>query len=310
MFNHLQSLTFFGRSALGHGLQYFSAYAALQQGGLDGLLNLLQHVLAEQKPTLLVIDGMLYIEALAESIIAVKEFTQTVHAFMEVARCTAVLLGMHVNSQEASAIATTVDGVIELGHRLVGSHAVRTLHVDKFRGSDFIDGLHMLQIVESGIVVHPRLESVLKPTADIVPGQLEKLPTGITELDQMLEGGLPSGSATVVLGVPGSGKTPLGVTFLTDGARHDQPGLYFGFSETPSRLIAKADRIGLDVGQHVADGRIALLWQPAEENTLDILGERLLEAVRRRQVGRVFIDGVVSKPRSTMRPGLIIFWWR
>ena len=294
MISNMEEMTFFDRAAIGHQLYYFSGYSALQEGGLDGLLTLIAQILTSQKPTLLVMDGMLYIEALAGSIIPLKEFIQTAHALLEANRCTVLLLTNATDSRNDSVVGTTVDGLVELGDRLIGSRAVRDVEVTKLRGTDYLRGRHRFEITNAGIVVHPRLESVLKPRGDKVVGELTKLSTGVSQLDQMLHGGLPAGSTTLVFGAPGSGKTLLGTTFVVAGAQNKEAGLYFGFSETPSRLIAKVNPIGIDLGQVVEEGHVELLWQPALEDSLDALGERLLQAIRQRQVQRVFIDDLAG----------------
>lgn len=52
--------------------------------------------------------------------------------------------------------------------------------------------------------------------------------TGISELDDLLGGGLMPGTLTVVMGATGIGKTQLGVCFAHQGARQDgEPGILF-----------------------------------------------------------------------------------
>ena len=60
------------------------------------------------------------------------------------------------------------------------------------------------------------------------PGpELDKAPTGIPGLDQITDGGLPSGRVTLVAGAAGSGKTLLGMKFLVAGARdYGDPGCW------------------------------------------------------------------------------------
>ena len=59
-----------------------------------------------------------------------------------------------------------------------------------------------------------------------------RTPTGVAGLDEMLGGGLPRASATVVQGGTGTGKTLLGLQFLLEGARHGEPGIHFALEET------------------------------------------------------------------------------
>lgn len=49
--------------------------------------------------------------------------------------------------------------------------------------------------------------------------RLEKALTGINGLDDITYGGLPKGRPTLVCGSAGSGKTPLAMEFLIEGAK-------------------------------------------------------------------------------------------
>jgi circadian clock protein KaiC len=60
--------------------------------------------------------------------------------------------------------------------------------------------------------------------------------TGITGLDQVLGGGLPSNRLYVAEGDPGSGKTTLALQFLLAGVRQGQRCLYITLSETREEL--------------------------------------------------------------------------
>jgi circadian clock protein KaiC len=120
------------------------------------------------------------------------------------------------------------------------------------------------------------------------------MPFGVGQLDEMLFGGLPSGSTAALLGAPGTGKTMLGLSFLVDGARKGQKGIYFGFYEPPPRLMEKAAQVGIALQPYVDRGLIELIWQPPLEHMLDALAEQLLEKIRADESPRrrLFIDGI------------------
>lgn len=56
---------------------------------------------------------------------------------------------------------------------------------------------------------------------------IKRIPTGIPGLDEMMSGGLPFPSLTLVAGDIGSGKTTFCMQFLCKGAELNEPGLYF-----------------------------------------------------------------------------------
>jgi circadian clock protein KaiC len=79
---------------------------------------------------------------------------------------------------------------------------------------------------------------------------LPKALTGIEGFDQMTRGGLPRGSATLVVGGPGSGKTVFGLQTLANGAnRFDEHGIFVGFEETSRAIIANAASFGWSLAE-------------------------------------------------------------
>ncbi len=69
---------------------------------------------------------------------------------------------------------------------------------------------------------------------------LEKIHTGIPELDLVLRGGLPKQRIHLIEGRPGTGKTTIGLRFLIDAAEKNERALYISLSETVEELQATA----------------------------------------------------------------------
>ncbi len=298
---HLRSLAFFAEAPIGDTLVYFSGFRTLETEGLSGLTTLLRRAVRDHQATILVLDGLAVVEALADSPTAFQRFMYELRAFLDLVGCTAfVLTGGPLIPAEAQA--TVVDGIIALGSDQVGLRRLRELEVVKFRGSEMLEGRHLYQITAAGIVVHPRSEAVLGGLQPEHTPQPVPLSSGIAALDPMLGGGFRSGTSTLLLGAPGTGKTTLGLHFLAAGVATGEAGLYFGFYEPPARLLAKADRIGLDLSGAVARGQLEALRQPPVEHHLDMLAEELLATIDRRQVRRLVLDGLTAFQEAAAYP--------
>ena len=70
--------------------------------------------------------------------------------------------------------------------------------------------------------------------------QATRISTGITGLDAILGGGLMPGRLYLVEGIPGAGKTTLGLQFLLEGRARGERGLFITLSETNEELEAVA----------------------------------------------------------------------
>lgn len=72
-------------------------------------------------------------------------------------------------------------------------YRAREVEVVKMRGTAIVSGRHLFRIGEGGLSVYPALT-----TADIVPLSGEAIPTGIPEMDELLGGGVASGSTVLI----------------------------------------------------------------------------------------------------------------
>jgi len=72
----------------------------------------------------------------------------------------------------------------------------------------------------------------------------DRVPTGISGLDPLIEGGFPKGSLILLAGNPGTGKTIFGFQFLCKGAtEYGEKGIYVSFAEGRETLIRNISKI-------------------------------------------------------------------
>ena len=304
MLLHLGTMRFFDPSRLPDQVSYVSGFGALRDEGLAGLVALLRREVAARKATVLVLDGLAAAGDRAASDTEFSAFIQELQAQAGLHGCTAFLLAT-ARGQAVPPEHTMVDGIVDLAEARFGSRTERGLFVNKLRGSDYLPGRHPFRITPDGLVVYPRVEAALRRSTQPDEARSGRLTTGVAGLDAMLGGGgLPEATVTGVLGPSGIGKTTLGLHYVC-GSGAAEPGLFFGFYETPPRLLQQAARLGLDLEGVVGRGEVEILWQPVGENMQDPLAHRLLDAVERRGVRRLFLDGLGGFIEASVEPGRI-----
>ncbi|PIX44881.1 MAG: KaiC 1 [Armatimonadetes bacterium CG_4_8_14_3_um_filter_58_9] len=113
-----------------------------------------------------------------------------------------------------------------------------------------------------------------------MPRALAKSPTGIQGLDEVTEGGLPTGRPTLVCGSAGCGKTLLAIEFLVRGAvEQNEPGVFVAFEETEEELTKNVASLGFDLNDLVARKKILLDHVHLERNEIQETGEYDLEGL-------------------------------
>jgi circadian clock protein KaiC len=87
----------------------------------------------------------------------------------------------------------------------------------------------------------------------------ERVPTGVTGLDHMIEGGLPKGRSILVTGEPGTGKTIFALQFLHEGLKKGEKGIYVTADESPVDVLEQAASLGWDLEPRVEAKELAIL---------------------------------------------------
>lgn len=291
MLNNLRTLSFFDEAAIPKSFQLLSAYSALASRDRKQIVQAVARSLRAHRPSILVIDGFRAIREFLDSDIAFTEMVHELSSVVTAFRCTTLLLAPN-SGNRPQAEHVLVDGLIELHQSNIDVRRSREIEVHKNRGGSHLQGRNMFRITEAGLHCFPRSEALYSETTPVPLEQSSRLSFGIPTLDVMLRGGLVTGSVTTFLGAAGVGKTLLGLKFLEEGIRRGENTLYFGFFESPARLVAKARGVGIHLDKALKSKRLQILWQPPLELILDELVEKILAEVRERKVSRLFIDGI------------------
>jgi circadian clock protein KaiC len=137
----------------------------------------------------------------------------------------------------------------------------RRLEVRKMRGSKFREGFHDYSIETGGLVVYPRLVAA-EQAAD---GARRPVASGLKGLDELLGGGIDSGTSTLLMGPAGCGKSSIAIRYLLSAAERGDSAAMFTFDENISTLLHRAEGLGMGLKKHLASGKIQLQQvDPAE----------------------------------------------
>jgi len=296
LFQFLSTLSFFDKDKVGDQIQFVSAFDTMENDGLDEVVKLLRREIVRQKSTVLILDGLLNARSRADSPLNTKRFISDLQGHAAFAGCTVFFL---TSSQldDGSPEHTMVDGVLELGEELVGGRAVRRIKMRKTRGSGAISGAHECEITEDGLVVYPRLESTVTHSGIRDSETFSMVSSGLISLDPLIGGGLMTSSVSLLVGPSGSGKTSFGISFLGQSTL-EEPGLYFGFYESPQRLRMKAASLGVDFKALEDSGALSIVWKSITTEPIDKIALDLLRTVEAKSVKRVFIDSLAGMARA------------
>lgn len=136
----------------------------------------------------------------------------------------------------------------------------------------------------------------------------KRIPTGVTGLDALVEGGFPQGRSVLVTGGTGTGKTIFSMQYLYQGAlQFGEPGVYITLDERPDLIREDMLRFGWDLRKledqnliTIIDGTVAKVGLPSEEQfalpttgfDLDKLLLEILRSTKRTNAKRVVIDSI------------------
>jgi len=116
--------------------------------------------------------------------------------------------------------------------------------------------------------------------SDSQASALKKCPTGIAGFDELSEGGLPRGRATLLAGQAGAGKTLFAMGFVLNGiTQYQEPGVFVSFEESPGDLAVNIASLGFDLPRLQQKNRLRILHLNLDPSQLIESGEFDLEGV-------------------------------
>lgn len=216
----------------------------------------------ELRPARVVLDSLSELRLLAQSPVRYRRQILALKHFFSTRECTVLILDDKSASAGDLQLHSIAHGVISLDQNLAtfGTQR-RRLHVVKMRGVRFRGGYHDFEIERGGLCVFPRLVASEHGSAD----GGAPVSTGSLEFDALLGGGLVPGTATLLTGPAGVGKTTAAVQCMVAALERGDKTSYFLFDERTPTLLTRSAALGLDLRPYLDNGQLELrAIDPAE----------------------------------------------
>ena len=222
-------------------------------------------VIEERQPDRVVIDSLGEIRLLAESALRYRTQLLTLKEFFRDRQITALVLDDRTASSKEAEVQGLAEGVIRLAVSApMYGNTRRSIEVVKMRGVGFRGGCHDFAIEKGGLVVFPRLSA----GQHVVSREEGVLPSGVPEIDALVGGGLERGSATMIMGPAGVGKSSLALQFAVSATAAGERVSFFIFEEHRTVFLKRAASLGFKLGPAIEAGLLTVQQiDPAEMST-------------------------------------------
>jgi len=84
---------------------------------------------------------------------------------------------------------------------------------------------------------------------------VERVPSGIPGLDDLIEGGFVKGSINLIAGTTGTCKTTFCSQFIWHGLQINEPGVYVTVEQEAEEIIESSKRFGFDFKPYIEQGK-------------------------------------------------------
>lgn len=156
------------------------------------------------------------------------------------------------------------DCVIHLDQRIQNQVNTKRLQIIKYRGSGYGSNEYPYIVAPDGLFFHGVSDMWLR----YAPSGT-RVSSGHEDLDAILGGGFIQGSAVLLSGLTGTGKTSFAATFARAASDKGRKVLYVNFEESRDSLVAGMRSIGVDLGGAIEGGALRVLAEMPESKGIE-----------------------------------------
>jgi circadian clock protein KaiC len=222
---------------------------------LDELVKTIIQQLHYRQPQRVVFDPVSELRLLAASPLRYRRQILLLRQHLVALGCTTLLLSDELTGTDDRPPLSLVHGLIMLKRTVpIYGPVRRSLEVTKLRSISYLEGDHDFCLRTGGLEVYPRLQ--VSPNRG--PINWETLSSGVSELDMLLGGGLETGTACLISGQAGTGKTTIALLYAYAAAHQGQSVAIYLFDERIDTWLHRVRRLGLDMPALIEQGVVHL----------------------------------------------------
>jgi circadian clock protein KaiC len=124
---------------------------------------------------------------------------------------------------------------------------------------------------------------------------IQRITTGLPNLDNLIQGGFPKQSITLVSGSPGAGKSIFCFHFLHEGIKNNENVLYLTLDKQEEGLIFQAKNLGFDFQDAIEKGNAKFRYLDINQK---LIYESMSEEILNGEYNRIVLDSIT--PLSEM----------
>jgi len=255
----------------------------------DTIASILQQV-DEVKPERLVFDSLAELRMLARDPLKYRRQILALKRHLSGRNITVLMLDDRTSdSSDDLQLQSIAHGVIMMQSqgRDYGVNR-RRIMIHKLRGSAFREGYHDYVIRTGGLDIFPRLIA-----AEHKPGfERKRVLSGLRGLDELLGGGIDTGTSTLLTGPAGCGKSTVAFHYAYCSAERGEKAMIFLFDESAATLLDRVEGLGLKPDPLLANGSLQMQQvDPAELSPGEFIA-RVRAQVDRQDLRVLIIDSM------------------
>ncbi len=270
---------------------------------LEETVELIRKAVSETQPKRVVVDTISDLRELSGDHTRYRRELRELRQFLVTQGCTVLFLDDTPEVTGDYELSNQANGVLALRQKAPEYGGVRrSMQVVKMRSTPFLTGSHNFRIQTGGMVVYPRVTANGHNRYDTWDPML----SGVPALDEMLGGGLREGTACLVAGPTGSGKSAVAFQYAHAAAERGESASVFLFNERLETFYMRSRGLGMDMEQHVEAGRLHVQQVDTGVITPSEFAQRVRNTVEADEARVVVIDSLSGYVNAMLREDLLV----